>query len=394
MTPSVSVSQTFGFPSRLAILRAAILLLALATAVAARDMSNNDVYISHDQYSELPPQNKKRTAIGCALLTLIGGAVYAGVERLKTIAKFAYNCFFKPLGLHSNQQGRLDAFYEGQADVYDATRGGLLRGRTTMLKLVAAELRSRVHRGDKPVWVDVGGGTGWNIEQMDKYFGIKHFEHVYLIDLCRPLCKVAEQRFRQRGWTNVTVLCQDAATFELPGLANDTGKIDLVTMSYSLSMIEAFYPVVDRLATLLKPGVGLMGVVDFYVSGSAAPSSQSEKAGILNYQCNWFTRVFWQHWFEFDHVHLHPCRRNYLEHKFSTHKVLNARNHFVVPYLVQMPYYVWLGDAPVPAVHMPAAASSMLRDVVGSGISNIDSITADHPARGAADAGSSSTNQA
>ncbi|KAJ1934637.1 hypothetical protein EC988_008746, partial [Linderina pennispora] len=253
--PSVSESRILGCTSRPPLLHIAMLFLVLASAAVARDLSNNDAYIAPGQYSEMPSQNKKRAAIGCALLTLVGGAAYAGIERLKTAVKFAYNCFFKPLGLHTNQQGRLDAFYEGQADVYDATRGGLLRGRTTMLKLVAAELRSRVQNGSKPIWIDVGGGTGWNIEQMDKYFGIKQFERVYLIDLCRPLCKVAEDRFHERGWTNVTVLCQDAATFELPGLADDIGKIDLITMSYSLSMIESFNPVVDRLSTLLKPAV-------------------------------------------------------------------------------------------------------------------------------------------
>ncbi|KAJ2642427.1 hypothetical protein GGF44_001670, partial [Coemansia sp. RSA 1694] len=127
----------------------------------------------------------------------------------------------------------------------------------------------------------------------------------------------------------------------------DRGQIDLVTMSYSLSMIEDFYPVVDRISSLLNPQTGFIGVADFYVSGaaSAGPSGRrhAESAGILGYRCNWFTRVFWQHWFEFDHVYLHPCRRNYLEHKFVTHKVLNCRNHFIVPFLVQMPYYVWLG---------------------------------------------------
>ncbi|ORX71830.1 hypothetical protein DL89DRAFT_265542 [Linderina pennispora] len=366
MKPSVSESQILGCASRPPLLHIAMLFLVLASAAVARDLSNNDAYIAPGQYSEMPSQNKKRAAIGCALLTLVGGAAYAGIERLKTAVKFAYNCFFKPLGLHTNQQGRLDAFYEGQADVYDATRGGLLRGRTTMLKLVAAELRSRVQNGSKPIWIDVGGGTGWNIEQMDKYFGIKQFERVYLIDLCRPLCKVAEDRFRERGWTNVTVLCQDAATFELPGLADDIGKIDLITMSYSLSMIESFNPVVDRLSTLLKPAVGLLGVVDFYVSGASGPSAQSETAGILNYQCNWFTRVFWQHWFEFDHVYLHPCRRNYLEHKFDTHKVLNARNHFVVPYLIQMPYY---------AAHVSAIGSNVLYDTACGHIGNIGSNT-------------------
>ncbi|KAJ2005952.1 hypothetical protein GGI04_002049 [Coemansia thaxteri] len=268
-------------------------------------------------------------------------------KRLQPTLQFAYNCFLKPLGRHSSQQGRLDAFYEGQAAVYDSTRGGLLRGRKTMLRLCAAELKQRTG-GAKPIWVDLGGGTGWNIEQMDQFFGISNFKRVYLVDLCRPLCKVAEQRFKAKGWKNVSVVCQDALTFVLPELAEaglDHGRIDLVTMSYSLSMIEYYYPVVDRIASLLNPQTGFVGVADFYVSEATKLNGRRdvEQAGVLGYECNWFTRVFWQHWFEFDHVYLHHSRRSYLEHVFSTHKVLNCRNHFVLPYLVQIPYYVWLG---------------------------------------------------
>ncbi|KAJ2655145.1 hypothetical protein IWW48_005700 [Coemansia sp. RSA 1200] len=309
-----------------------------------------------------------------ALIYLALGLVgLANRKRLSVAFTFAYNCFFKRLGRHDNQQSRLNAFYEGQASVYDATRGRLLRGRRTMLKLCAAELAHTVSaqtdtiggsgggkdRGSgRPVWVDVGGGTGWNIEQMDEFFAIGNFKRVYLVDLCEPLCRVAQQRFKAKGWTNVTVVCMDAASFTLPGLATLEGAADLVTMSYSLSMVEDFYPAIDRLARILKPRTGIMGVADFYVSGttehSLFPKHQQATADAaaavarcgkqrLGYHCNWFTRVFWQHWFELDHVFLHPCRRDYLEHKFSTHKVYNGRNHFVVPQLIQVPYYVWLG---------------------------------------------------
>ncbi|KAI9503494.1 hypothetical protein BX070DRAFT_224000 [Coemansia spiralis] len=266
-------------------------------------------------------------------------AIFAclNLRKLGVAATFAYNCFFKRLGKLDSQQKRLNAFYGGQASVYDTTRSKLLRGRKTMLRLCGAELQRM--NGDL-VWVDVGGGTGWNIEKMDEYFGIHNFKRVYLVDLCEPLCRVAEQRFKARGWTNIEVVCQDAKSFNLPGLDSLEGTVDLITMSYSLSMIEEFYPVVDRLCKILKPQSGILGVADFYISDT---NTRSSSAGILSYQCSWFMRIFWQHWFEFDHVFLHPCRRNYLEHRFDTHKVFNGRNHFVLPYLVQIPFYVWLG---------------------------------------------------
>lgn len=53
--------------------------------------------------------------------------------------------------------GALERFYEGQADVYDATRQGLLKGRTTMMKLATAHLHAglKPHEKGNLVWVDV-----------------------------------------------------------------------------------------------------------------------------------------------------------------------------------------------------------------------------------------------
>lgn len=228
--------------------------------------------------------------------------------------------------------------------MYDDTRGQLLRGRTTMLKLSAAQLRAQIAKGIKReplVWIDLGGGTGWNIERMNEFFPISDFDQVYLVDLTPSLCKVAKERFAKRGWNNVHVVCADASTFELPHLKNPEGKISLITLSYSLSMIDTFYGVIDRVKELLATD-GLIGVADFYVSSRVTPAN-GKNGGLVQRQCNWFTRWFWAIWFDFDHINLHPCRREYLEYKFDTVKCFNGRNHFIIPYLVQIPYYVWLG---------------------------------------------------
>ena len=68
------------------------------------------------------------------------------------------------------------------------------------------------------------------------------FSHVYVVDLSPSLCEVARQRFARLGWKNVTVVCQDAREFRIPDIDVDNNapssrKADLVTMSYSLSMI-------------------------------------------------------------------------------------------------------------------------------------------------------------
>ena len=86
----------------------------------------------------------------------------------------------------------------------------------------------------------------YNIEAMSAFVPVdKFFDHVYLVDLSPSLCNVARQRFERLGWKNVTVLCQDARSFRLPERHIDpqskssatSDLADLITMSYSLSMI-------------------------------------------------------------------------------------------------------------------------------------------------------------
>lgn len=91
--------------------------------------------------------------------------------------KFFYACFVKPhtgdgsgdqqdalvrMGYTSKQRSEAyrvqESFYKAQADVYDATRTRLLKGREDMLGLVAAQLKHRCDAGmisQRPVWVDV-----------------------------------------------------------------------------------------------------------------------------------------------------------------------------------------------------------------------------------------------
>jgi betaine lipid synthase len=78
----------------------------------------------------------------------------------------------------------------------------------------------------KFAWIDVGGGTGENIERMNSFFPISNFERVYLIDITPSLCQIARKRFETLGWKNVTVLCMDAAEFILPK-AEDEEETDI-----------------------------------------------------------------------------------------------------------------------------------------------------------------------
>lgn len=109
-------------------------------------------------------------------------------SQIYLLLRFVWSCFLAPIGHGTAQKDRLDKFYGSQAEIYDATRGRLLRGREDMLRLTASHLKDQLARGEwegkKLVWVDIGGGTGYNIEQMSDYMDIKLFDAVFLIDLC------------------------------------------------------------------------------------------------------------------------------------------------------------------------------------------------------------------
>ncbi|KAF9906775.1 hypothetical protein EC991_000286 [Linnemannia zychae] len=303
-------------------------------------------------------------------------------DQIKTPLKFIYSCFLKPLSKNgdvSTAQGRLEAFYKDQAEIFDDTRSSLLRGRHTGLALVAAQLKEQLKQSgsDKaPIWVDLGGGTGWNIEQMNQYFPINKFERVYLVDLCPSLCRVARERFQTLGWSNVVVLCEDALNGSFPGIDNPDGKFDVITMSYSLSMMDSYYSVVDRIQELLEPKHGILGVTDFYASNNIV---KTDAHGVEDYQCNWFTRTFWTIWFSFDHVYLHASRREYLEHKFEVKKVINSRNHMIIPYLVQIPYYVWVGQRKRSEIRQNPAVTQFKASAAAIVSIAPDSLTVDEP---------------
>ncbi|KAJ5640869.1 hypothetical protein N7528_000494 [Penicillium herquei] len=299
---------------------------------------------------------------GAALLVfaLVGVVLLVSFQQVKvdmdqgplTYLKFIWANFLKPHDksvLH--QQDALESFYRTQATVYDATRRRLLRGREDMLGLVAAQLKYKIEskeiKSGKAVWVDVGGGTGYNIEAMSAFVPVdRFFEHVYLVDLSPSLCEVARKRFERLGWKNVTVLCQDARSFQLPERTIDpraanavtSDRADLITMSYSLSMIPDYYSVVDSLTSRLTP-YGVLGVCDFYVQNIVDVSSRNYTGGAFNRHVNWLGRVFWRTWFDFDRVNLEAARRDYLEYKFGTVVSASDRNYL----LGGIPYYIFVG---------------------------------------------------
>ena len=287
-----------------------------------------------------------------------------GSSAIATLGKFFYACFLKPHNgddASTGQQAALESFYRAQADVYDASRKVLLRGREDMLGLAAAQLNYKAEKGifsrKKPIWVDIGGGTGYNIEAMHAFLDVPtFFAKVYLVDLSPSLLEVARKRFDRLGW-DVEIVCQDARTFRLEsyeatgsaktagsgslgfGTSAPNGKdtqkgADLVTFSYSLSMIPDYYSVLDSIPSLLSQG-GIIGVVDFYVQSIVEVCGRTYTGGSFNRHVTWLGRVFWRAWFDVDRVGLEGARRDYLEYRFGTLKTVDERNYL----LGGIPYY-------------------------------------------------------
>merc|ERR1719199_2380824 len=113
--------------------------------------------------------------------------VFSYISSFTSEARVLYNLALKPV-TGETHKARLESFYGHQAGDYDAFRKRLLTGREELMHDVAARAS-----GKGGVWVDMGGGTGANLEMMGDE-AVMSFAKVYVVDLCGPLLEVARQR--------------------------------------------------------------------------------------------------------------------------------------------------------------------------------------------------------
>ena len=232
--------------------------------------------------------------------------------------KILYHMLFKPVRGDNHAQ-RMESFYGGQAEAYDDFRRRLLKGRE--------ELWAQIERPKDGVWVDMGGGTGSNIEYLADDIG--ELKKVYVVDLSTSLLKVASQRFEEKGWTNAQAVEADATTW-LP----EEGHADVVTFSYSLTMIPNWFAAIENAKRMLRPG-GLIGVVDFYVGRKHASSDMK--------QHRWLARNLWGPWFATDNVFPSPDHLPFLRHHFDQVHLSEERNRMPYVPLLRTPYYQFIG---------------------------------------------------
>lgn len=237
-----------------------------------------------------------------------------------------FNMYVKPIS-GTDHKARLESFYENQKDNYDVFRHRFLHGRWPMACAMPSPKDA--------VWVDIGGGTGSNLEFFGKE-GIRNFKQVYILDLCEPLLEVAEKRVKANGWED-KVKCvmgdacdqsQDGAEGKLPA----PGTVDVITFSYSLTMIPDWKAALDHAYSLLKPG-GIIAIGDFTVTK----------------QHSWFTRSLWPAIFSLDGIKLSTEHIPQLETMFKRLACKVRRGGF--PYLnwipfAQCPFYHFVGQKP------------------------------------------------
>lgn len=228
----------------------------------------------------------------------------------------------------NDHKERLEHFYDdGHASSYDQFRESFLWGRKPMLAACAARLESQSNM----VWVDLGGGTAENVAMMSEYIDLSKFKAIYVVDLCGPLCKVAQRKVADKGWTNVHVVEADACKFVPP-----EGVATLITFSYSLTMIPPFHDAIDQAKSYLDKNEGLVGVADFFVSS---------KYDMPLREMPWLRRFFWRSIFDTDNIDIGPERRTYLDHQLKRVWEINCEGSIpYVPYL-RAPYYCWVGRA-------------------------------------------------
>jgi len=189
----------------------------------------------------------------------------------------------------------MESFYKYQKEGYDAFREGLLHAKSALMESFPLKKQGNM------VWVDVGGGTARNLEYFPPEVIRKYFKKIIILDISASLLEVAQHRINLMGLSDIVTVIEHDFTAdsalklkEMPQL----GTVDVVTMSYSYSMIPNQKAAMTN-ATLLLKKDGYVCIADFFQKGNfddcLPPFSRSVRHA---------ESVFHKNWFALDHVHL------------------------------------------------------------------------------------------
>jgi len=153
---------------------------------------------------------------------------------------------------HTEQRKRkakLQRYYRYHSRIYDLTRWAFLFGRQSVIEL----LPELPHN---PVIVEVGCGTGKNLETLEYYYPDAR---MYGLDLSKEMIEKAGKRFDP--YSQVTLIHRSYGKEKMPDLS-----ADLILLSYTLTMTgDSVEEVLQHLYDDLRPG-GYVAVVDFHTT--------------------------------------------------------------------------------------------------------------------------------
>jgi len=194
------------------------------------------------------------------------------------------------------QQGHakdMESFYKYQKEGYDAFREGLLHARPVLMESFP------LNKEGNMVWIDIGGGTARNLEFFTPEIIRKYFKAIYILDISASLLEIAQNRVNLMGVQDIVKIVEhDCTASTVFSVLPAAGTVDIITMSYSFSMIPNQRGAVTNAAKLLRQG-GLVCIADFFLKGrfdSCLPSFSRYMRKLESDFHKW--------WFSNDHVHL------------------------------------------------------------------------------------------
>ena len=187
----------------------------------------------------------------------------------------------------------MEAFYKYQKEGYDSFREGLLHARPALMEAFPLK------KDGKMVWIDIGGGTARNLEFLPVEVIRKYFKEIVICDISASLLEMAQKRINAMGIQDIArVVEHDVTASTMFDVLPAVGSVDMITMSYSFSMIPDQKAAIANATKLLKKG-GHIGIADFFQKGN-----YDDCLSPLFRRIRAIESVLHKAWFAMDHVHL------------------------------------------------------------------------------------------
>jgi len=187
----------------------------------------------------------------------------------------------------------MESFYKYQKEGYDAFREGLLHARPTLMESFPLKKEGNM------VWLDVGGGTARNLEYFPVDVIRKYFKKIVVVDISASLLEIAQNRVNLMGLQDIVEIVEhDFTSNSVFAKLPAAGTADVITMSYSFSMIPDQDAAVANAKKLLKVN-GMLAVADFFLKGNYHDCLPPFVRRLVVLES-----VLLKNWFAMDHVHL------------------------------------------------------------------------------------------